>query len=630
MCGIAGFWRRSGLDHGDSRRVERMSSTLVHRGPDDFGYLLAGTDGHVSCGQNLIADFTPTLLLASRRLRILDLSPAGRQPISNESGDIFVVFNGAIHNYVELRSELQMLGHRFRSNTDTEVIVHAFEEWGESCAKRFNGMWAYAIWDSRRSRLICSRDRFGVKPLYVAWHGDTFYFASEAKAILAGGEVEPLPNWSFVHRYLTFNQCENGRDTAFKGITKVPAGSNVIVTASSCEVTTYWSYTDQSEEYDYQHAPSTFRELFRDALRIRLRSDVSVALLLSGGLDSSSIAVHAKDQAEIPHIHAFTAIFPDFYADESRYASIVANAVGMKIHHIEYDASRMLDDLDSLTWHLDAPPQRGQELARWQLLAAVSAHARVVLEGQGADELLAGYPDRYLAPYLATELEHLRPWNLTSSVPRLLRGWRELKRIQPSPTLWSRFIRVRAQAVRPLVSSDLGETMWLEPAVGPARFADPLTKALYRDHASGLLSELLHFGDGISMAHSVESRLPFLDHRLVEFAFGLPFDQKMRGAQGKFILRQAFANDLPAEILNRYHKIGFATPLASWMKQHLGQIQDLLGSQSARERGTFDRQGLADCLRRFERDGASVHQVFRSVALELWFRRFVDSSPSHN
>lgn len=609
-----------------------MASSLVHRGPDDFGYLLAAAaNGQLSCGQTSITDFMPTLLMASRRLQILDLSSAGRQPMSNESGDVFVVFNGAIHNYVELRSDLETLGHRFRSNTDTEVIVHAYEEWGEACARRFNGMWAYAIWDHRRSRLICSRDRFGVKPLYVAWHGETFYFASEAKAILAGGEVEPRPNWAFVHRYLGFASCDNGRDTPFAEITKVPPGCNIVVTADSYTVVPYWTYTDQSGQYDYQQPERSFRELFLDALRIRLRSDVPIALLLSGGLDSSSIAVHAKRLLIEGHqIEAYTASFPGFYADESPYATLVADAVGMPINYVRYDASRVLDDLDALTWHLDAPPQRGQELARWQLLEAASKKARVVLEGQGADELLAGYPDRHTAPYLRAELQRLRPWNLARTAPRLLRGWRELKRLQPDTNLRFRSNRVDTEPVRPLLASTSDELAWFEPSAVPARFTDPLTQALYRDHACGLLSELLHFGDAISMAHSIESRLPFLDHRLVEFAFGLPFDFKMRGAQSKFILRRAFANDLPAEILNRHNKIGFGTPLARWLKPQREEIRDLLGSQRARERGVFDAQGIDDCLRRFETDGSGVQQVFRSTALELWFRRFVDAHPSRD
>ena len=301
MCGIAGLWRRSGADPADRLHIRRMLESLVHRGPDDFGYLLGNTaTGEVTAGQSLESPFTPDLLLASRRLSIVDLSSAGRMPIQNETGDISVVFNGAIHNYLELRRELEGRGHTFHSHTDTEVIVHAYEEWGEGCAARFNGMWAYALWDAGRRRLVCSRDRFGIKPLFIAWHRDTLYFGSEVKAILAGGAISAKPDLTFIQGYLTNGRPAGASRSAFEGITQLAAGHNLIVTHDDVRTTPYWRYTDQSEPYDSAHPEATFRELFRDAVRIRLRADVPIALLLSGGLDSSSIAQYAApatDQA---------------------------------------------------------------------------------------------------------------------------------------------------------------------------------------------------------------------------------------------------------------------------------------------------------------------------------------------
>ncbi len=627
MCGITGLWRRRGLDPADSVRIERMAQTLVHRGPDDFGYLLAGAQcGRAAVGRALAADFVPDVLLASRRLAIVDLSTAGRQPIANETSDVFVVFNGAIHNYVELRAELEARGHTFRSHTDTEVIVHAYEEWGEHCARRFNGMWAYALWDARRRRLVCSRDRFGIKPLFVAWHGDSFYFASEVKAILAGGELPATPNLSYVRRYLTFDERTNGRDSAFAGIAQVASGHNLVVTQDGHHETPYWSYTEQSERYDYKHPEATFRALFRDAVRIRLRSDVPVALLLSGGLDSSSIAVHAGAQGVAARIEAYTATFPGFEGDEARYATLVARHVGMPLHYSEYEPSHLLDDLAALTWHLDSPPRRGQELARWQLLRSVSAQARVVLEGQGADEMLAGYPDRYAGPYLRAELGRLRPWNLHRGVPRMIAAWQLRNRVHTRPLLQALGIRTgpRSTSAPPIVARMLSEQAQADMGMTPEQFADPLTQALYHDHARGLLPELLHFGDAISMAHSVESRLPFLDHRVVEFVFGLPFDQKMRGARTKHILRRAFAADLPAGILSRRDKVGFNTPLQRWLQPHRGAIRDLLSARRTRDRGIFDPVGLAHLVCRFEADGTGGTLLFRCVAQELWFRRYID------
>lgn len=616
MCGIAGLWRRGGLDPADGVRIERMAKTLIHRGPDDFGYLLANSQRMLaSMGQATASDFDPDVLMASRRLAIIDLSAEGRQPIANETNDVFVVFNGAIHNYVELREELESRGHTFRSHTDTEVIVHAYEEWGDNCARRFNGMWAYAIWDARQCRLVCSRDRFGIKPLFVAWHGDTFYFASEVKAILAAGEIAAKPNLSFVHRYLMLDECENGRDTAFEGITQLSSGHNLVVTGEGHHETPYWSYVDQSGHYDYQQPEETFRELFRDAVRIRLRSDVPVALLLSGGLDSSSIAVHAKAQDQAFDIEAYTAVFPGFRFDESRYAALVAKHVGMPLHRIEYKSSGLLEDMEAVTWHLDAPPRRGQELVRWKLLQAASAQARVVLEGQGADEMLAGYPDRYAKSYLYSELRMLRPWNLHHRVPRMISARQHLNQLHSYPASMP---PIPGRALREQILTDASKSMT------PVQFTDPLTRALFKDHALGLLPELLHFGDAISMGHSLESRLPFLDHRLVEFVFKLPFDDKMRGTETKHVLKRAFAADLPDEILSRRDKVGFATPLKQWLQLHSHELFDVLKSQRTREREVFNPDGLTHCMSNYGTDNRAATRLFRCVALELWFRRYID------
>ena len=605
-----------------------MARYLEHRGPDDFGYLLTNTaHGNVYTGKETATNFTPDVLLASRRLSITDLTAAGRQPISNEAGNIFVVFNGAIHNYRELRSELKALGHTFRSETDTEVIVHAYEQWGEDCAKRFNGMWAYAIWDQQQQKLVCSRDRFGIKPLFIAWHGDTFYFGSEVKAILAGGEIPAVPNLSYLKQFFLLNTPHEGRHTAFLGIEQVPAGHNLIVTHSTMRESQYWSYTDQSESYDFSRPIETFRELFADAVRLRLISDVSTALLLSGGLDSSSIAVHAMQHKAYGNLDAFTAVFPGDSCDERQYAELVAKRTGMSFHAVDYDRTRVLDDLSSVTWHMDAPPAKGQMLARWQLLAAASKHATVVLEGQGADEMLAGYPERYLRPYLNSEISRLRPWNLHNKLPRIADASMTLDYKSSLHSLGKRFLPKRTHS-----SSVMSPEFAAQPSYGDTyssttlpNFPDRLTACLARDHAQAILPFLLHFGDAISMAHSVESRLPFLDHRLVEFVFRLPFDEKMRGRETKYILRKAFAKDLPAEILSRRDKVGFATPVAEWLQpQFKHQIRPLLMSKRVRERGIFDQTALERCLAGFETQRKGAGTIFRCLAVERWFELFID------
>ncbi len=630
MCGIAGLWRFTGPNPADGERLERMVASLSHRGPDDVGYLLADVArGLTHAGKEVVADFLPDVLMASSRLAIIDLSTAGRQPIANESGDLFVVFNGAIHNYVELRAELIGRGHVFRSQTDTEVIVHAYEEWGEACARRFNGMWAYVIWDRRRQQLVCSRDRFGIKPLVVAWHNDAFYFASEAKAILAGGDVPAVANLSFVHRFLGSGMPVNGCETALKGIEQLPPGHNLVIDRKGRRESPYWSYTERSAAYDFDHPEQSFRELFADAMRLRLRSDVPCALLLSGGLDSSSIAVHLPRQGDV-EFEAFTATFSGFTGDERRYAELVAKRSGIRLNCVEFDPSQLVEDLSSVTWHMDAPPSLGQVLARWQLLEAAAGRARIVFEGQGADEMLAGYPERYCWSYIRSEIKRLSLRNLHRKLPLIFSAYVELS----PPTLRSALSTRGIRTPQPnpglsIVSRDVaaaGESIEA-PATGPShQFPDPLTHSLYRDHAQLILPHLLHFGDAISMAHSVESRLPFLDHRLVEFVFGLPFDAKIRGGDTKHILRKAFAEKLPPEILKRPDKVGFDTPLRGWMETIFErEIRPRLTSSRLRERGIFDSDGLAQCLVDFNAGNkGAASLLFRCLALETWFELFVD------
>jgi len=625
MCGIAGLWRLPGPDPLDRGRIQRMALTLIPRGPDDFGFLLADTvHGEASAGQKLDSDFVPGLLLASRRLSILDLSVAGRQPIANETDDIFVVFNGAIHNYVELRRELEGFGHVFRSQTDTEVIVHAYEQWGPDCANRFNGMWAYAIWDQKNRRLVCSRDRFGIKPLVIARHGGAFFFGSEVKALLAAG-VPAEPNPRFLSQHLSYSFFVPGDETPFANIGQVPAGHNLIVTPGGERLSRYWSYTDRSEAYDYKDPVACFQELLDDAVRLRLRSDVPLAALLSGGIDSSAVTVKAANHHD--RFEAFISAFPGYVKDERHHAERVARSREIPLNVILYDAKDLQQDIDSVTWAMDMPPSIGQIPARWRLLRAVSRKARIVLEGQGADELLGGYPRRYLKPYVQSELASLRPWNLIPRLPRLVAAHHHRKR----PWLGrARRRRARRQAfvTETLLSPDLRDmvrTAGRETA-GPAPdLASKLHEKLWRDHAFDWLPHLLHYGDAVSMAHSVESRMPFLDHRLVEFAFGLPFDQIIRGTETKHILRQAVTAELPPQIVQRRDKIGYETPTERWIRERMdSDIRPLLTSARVRERGIFDQHMLDQCLRQAATNSSCAHLAFLCTGLESWFRLCVD------
>ncbi|MEM7442161.1 MAG: asparagine synthase (glutamine-hydrolyzing) [Pseudomonadota bacterium] len=623
MCGIAGLWRLAGSDPADQSRIGHMSAIMRHRGPNDFGFLLADTDtGQSIATQTLSADFVPDLLLASRRLSILDLTAAGQQPIANESGDISVVFNGAIHNYLELRRELEGFGHVFQSKTDTEIIVHAYEQWGPDCANRFNGMWAYAIWDARNQTLICSRDRFGIKPLCMARHEGGFYFASEAKSIIAAG-VPAEPNPRFLRAHTTYGFFVPGDETAFSTISQVPAGHNLIVTQNSEHLSRYWSYTDQSESYDLRNPEQCFRELLDDAVRLRLRADVPIAVLLSGGLDSSAVTALAADHLGAGQVDAFTVAFPGYSKDELHHAELVARWRGVSLNVIEYDPKDLTTDLDQVTWHMDMAPAIGQLPVRWRLLKSVSQVARIVLEGQGADEMLGGYSDRYLKPYVQSELASLRPWNIHPRLTRALAA--QYKR---------KHARWRMKAQGPMFSAeDLLSQDWTiryqtghqGAAQAPAPFSTALHNKLWRDHSHDWLPYLLHFGDAISMAHAVESRVPFMDHRLVEFTFALPFDQLVRGTETKSIMRRSLERDLPPEIIGRRDKIGFETPTGNWVQSQLAtEIGPYLRSDAVKETGLFDDAHLNACVERAPTDRNCAQLLFQCYGLVSWFRQFVD------
>jgi asparagine synthase (glutamine-hydrolysing) len=630
MCGIVGFWRFAKRQPADCIRLEKMSRAIAHRGPTDFGYLLADSKSEqvqVKCNVN--ASFTPDVLFASRRLSIHDLSDNANQPVGNETKDVFVVFNGAIHNFLELREQLEARGHIFRTQTDTEVIVHAYEEWGVECARHFNGMWAYVIWDAKKRRLICSRDRFGIKPLLIARQDKTFYFASEAKAIFAGGEISPTPDWNFLQDAITQELPVYVRRTAFANITQLPPAHNLIVTENGQWEAGFWKYDDRSHNYDFSQPETTFRELFSDSMRLRMHADVPIALLLSGGLDSSSIAAHTPKAKVNARMQAFTYTVPGYQNDERRLAEIVARQNGLELQGIEVSPAQFPDILSKVVWHMEDPPRHGQVIARWQLLQAASQNARIVLEGQGADEMLGGYPERYRGCHLQSEKARMTPGNSWQMWPRFLNayfglGTRELRSLRKLLALPAAPHRIPGRGI---LNAEMAATRGKPVECRlPSHFSGALTNQLWRDHSRLCLPYLLHFGDALSMAHAVESRLPFLDHRLVEFIFALPCDDKIRGRTTKHILRRAFKDKLPPSIKNNRSKIGFSTPLVSWIKTNLqNEIRPRLLSRQTRERGIFDEQALKRCCDEFENgENSAAIVLFRCLALENWCESFLD------
>ena len=579
------------------------------------------------------------MFLGNRRLSIIDLSPDGRQPMASETDDIFITFNGEIFNYLELRGELAGRGHAFRSHTDTEVVVHAYEEWGQDCVKRFNGMWAFAIWDQRQRQMFCSRDRFGIKPFYYCLDRHTFVFASEIKGLLPALEKRPGANLRVLSDYLIDGSLCRTNETFFEGIQRLEPAHNLVVSAAGNWKTQYWNYGGGGSAADARSPVDAFRELLNDSVKLRLRSDVPVGVALSGGIDSSSILGLAAKAMNPDSLKAFTAVFPGETYDESQYAELATRAAGVELIRIDYQPGDFIQDLSEVTWSLDYPALEGQVLPRWHVMRAAGEHVKVILEGQGADEMLAGYVARYFAPYLVDELQHSGGLALGS----LLRSWLEVHRtfgwrayeglirqLLPYPA-HQRAVRRMSPAnrvyTREVMNAGSSEADHARLADG---FQDRLTNLMCFDHATGILPMLLKFGDSLSMAHSVESRLPFLDHRLVEFVFGLPAHHKLRDSVSKPILRDAMQGIVPQRILDRKDKVGFVAPVARWIRKSMDTgVRPLLLSQRCKQRGIFDARRVEKILDRQEQLGKGFEEsIFRWISLELWFRLFVDGDGS--
>jgi asparagine synthase (glutamine-hydrolysing) len=590
VCGIAGIWNRSG-EPVEREALERMGTILRHRGPDGSGVWLDGEIG-----------------LANRRLAVVDPTPAGDQPMALPERGLWLTYNGEIHNYLELRRELEAAGARFRTHTDTEVVLHAYAAWGLDAFERFNGMWALGLWDARSRSLVLSRDRFGIKPICYSARGGRVAFASEPKAILAAFPEERQPDDAEIERFLADEFTDTGEATFFANVRTVPPATCLVWSRDGVGHHSTWTF-EPGDESPKPDAEERFRELLRDAVRVRMRSDVPVGACLSGGLDSSAIAALVDVPAGRP-MHCFSLRYDGSRDDESRFAAAAAAAGGdrFELHWVRPEPGDLLETIRRIVWHHDAPtPIRGR-LAQWHVLQEAGRHVKVVLDGQGGDELLAGY-SRFVVPYV---LDRLR------GDPRgLARDVAGLARIESRSRLW--FLTLAAaRAVRTP-----------SPPEGPYR--SRLNNALWNELRREGLPEVLHAEDALSMAFSVESRTPFLDHRLVELCFSLPLEDKIADGWTKSLLRRALRDDVPPEILARRRKLGFSAPAADWLRRDetLRAVRELLLDRRTLDRGYLDRRRVERGLRAFESApplyvAHRVGRIWRWITLELWFRQLVD------
>jgi len=673
MCGIAGIVY---LDDRkiDINLVKEMADTIRHRGPDDEGYLFVNTDNKnylLLGGQDTPQEvfsynllYTPNkkienqsyiskLAFAHRRLSIIDLSPTGHQPMCNEDGTIWIVYNGEIYNYQEIRKELISKGHRFISNTDTEVIIHSYEEWGIDSLQRFNGMWAFAIWDSLKKEIFCARDRFGIKPFYYYFDNNAFIFASEIKALLKVNFVPKNVSNCVIYNYLIKGYMDYSNDTFFKDIKQLKCREYLILNLNrqDLNVKPYWDINLSQkllglsqEDYNKQ-----FYELFEDSVRLRLISDVSVGSCLSGGLDSSSIVCiinkliqENKAQMPIKDLQkTFSVRYYDNRFDEGMFIEEIVKKIPVSGYQTFFNPQDIEIEIDDVIYYQDEPSWNINIYGQWCVFKlAKEQGVKVVLDGQGGDELLAGYPGyyRYFLVSMAKSFELIRLANeLIKYSGRHQLPIREAI-YHIILCLIPKWVKSVIKKTLKIDSEKKSESIkWLNQDFIKQINKDYLrgisTKTYLFDESLYLslfekgLPAMLHFEDRNSMAHSIESRLPFLDHRLVEFSFSLPYHQKISHGLTKWVLRSAMKGILPELIRNRVDKIGFRAPEDVLLRTSLkNKCYDILNSSSFKSRPFFN---LDEVKKEFEvyceGEKDILHKnIWRWINVELWMRKFID------
>jgi len=622
MCGIAGILS---LDGKPVLREELgwMCDAIAHRGPDDEGYYWRSNIG-----------------LGMRRLSIIDLS-TGHQPVGNEDGSVWVVFNGEIYNFKELRGGLEQRGHRFYTATDTETIVHLYEEHGARCVEEMSGMFSFALWDERRKQLLLARDRLGIKPLYYAEIGGRLLFASELKSLLELPEVERALNWRAVSHLFSFLYTPSS-ESIIHDVHKLEPG-NILIASPGRPVRTerYWNLEFKPE---YGKTEDYFveglRGLLEQSVRSHLVSDVPLGAFLSGGIDSSTVVATAARMTPNP-LKTFSIGFPEAEFNELKYARQVAKK--FKTDHVELvlepDVLRVIDDL---AWHLDEPFGDSSAIPTYMVSKLASEHVTVVLSGDGGDELFAGYQK-----YLVEEKE--RRYGLVPAPVRRIFG--ALSGAMPEGMKGRNFLRhfsldgaeryldastvFRTEEKRKLFRPEVFELIsdhapWLALAEHLGKEGAPRLSALqYLDLKSYLPLDILTKVDRMSMAHSLEARVPLLDHKLVEFAASIPPELQLRNGTTKYILKRAMTGILPDEIIRR-PKHGFAVPLGRWFRGKLGPfVRDLLFSQQSRRRAMFSTDYIEQLLRLNESGRDLDLQLWSLISFELWCRTFLDQAGRH-
>jgi asparagine synthase (glutamine-hydrolysing) len=638
MCGIAGVIGRTGAS---LELLAQMATILRHRGPDDEGYVVQDVDGPFRCfrGDDTVPELRDlghwrssqrgaySVGMCHRRLSILDLSPAGHQPILSPDANLALVFNGEIYNYLELAEELEFLGHRLRPCGDTAVLLAAFAEWGAACVHRLRGMWAFAVYDRQARRLTLSRDRFGIKPLYYARLGDSFYFSSEIKGLLPVFPNGPRGSPGEIVRLLAWSDLDDGSATLFEDVCSLPAGTSLRLDRDELTYTLerYYdigSFSEAMYEGDITDAVDEYRQRVVESVRLHMRSDVEVGSCLSGGLDSSLAAAMATDHASNGRLATFTAVYDDPALDERRYVDLQARTGRFRTNFVSPTPDAFLEQLDQLVWAQDQPMTSSSPFAQWSVMQlAGEQHMKVLLDGQGADEAIGGYS--YFAGVYVLEL---------ARAARLLRGvraallLRDRRQIRLSEALARAAFRALPPSLRQRArhATRLGYQLVAPAYRELARPRQEPAPRTFRDHCIDALQhslpELLRYEDRSSMAFSIESRVPFLDHPFVELVLSLPTDFKIHDGWSKYVQRQASQGLLPSEIVWRRDKLGFTTPQQAWKNALVDPLREFL--QRAAVPSFLDRERV---LRIASFDGSnpvSLSEFWKTIFVLKWIEIF--------
>jgi asparagine synthase (glutamine-hydrolysing) len=627
MCGICGKLNFEQNNRVNPALIRAMLDTIRHRGPDDEGTYYGSQVG-----------------LGHRRLSIIDLN-TGHQPLSNEDGSVWIVFNGEIYNYQELRVFLLSKGHIFKTQTDTEVIIHLYEELGPQCLEKLRGMFAFAIWDQNTKALFLARDRVGIKPLYY-WQNDrSLVFASEIKAILVDPAVERAIAPEVIDRFLTFLYLP-GEETLFKGVHKLLPGNYLIVKDGHTEIRQYWDlcFSKPDERLSQKEAERQLLDLLAETVELHMIADVPVGILLSGGVDSTAVLSFAVERTN-KEVSSYTVGFSDpGVADERSFAKIAADTFHTRHHAMTITAADFADFMPRYVWHMEEPVCEPPAIALYYISKLARNDVKVLLSGEGGDEAFAGYSNYRNLLWLERIKRGLSPLNgalarglsFTSS---LFHSQRMAKYV---PLMKARFpdyyysrtsnpYRSTRNGLGNLYSADFAGSIDSEYTVEPmrrlqahVRGQNTLDAMLYIDTKSWLPDDLLIKADKMTMANSLELRVPLLDHKVLEFAAALPTNLKVRGFTTKYLAKKALGRRVPKAILDR-RKAGFPVPYESWLRKDLrGWVHEVLFDRVTAGRGYFSTPVVRELLARDEAEGGYSKEIFSLLTLELWQRTFLE------